>query len=279
MLVYGIELNSLVPLVLATLAATVGRGGHRYPLRRARCGTAGARDPGAGAAAAGGGAGAPRGHPSLGSGDRRHTVGRMAVGRRCWRCSRCCSRRSGCSPSGRSWRKHEPRRRELRDCSKPQVSKALGWLTLGVGDRARAVRAVGCAARRGAGRRPAAHVPARARGVDRLPRVRRHRARLGALAVAAHPGHGVGPGRRRVGRARRDLHRAHARARLAVGSSGVGRLVGVGRAPRHHRGALLPLPRLPRAAPHPGDARSAAPSGARSPRSSPSSTCRSSTSR
>ena len=91
--------------------------------------------------------------------------------------------------------------------------------------------------------------------------------------------HGLGPHRRRVGRARRDLHRAHARARLAVGPAGVGRLVGVGRAPRHHRGPLLPLPRLPRAAPHPGRARTRARSAARSPRSSRSSTCRSCTSR
>ena len=47
-------------------------------------------------------------------------------------------------------------------------------------------------------------------------------------------------------------------ARLAVGPAGVGLLVGVGRAPRHHRAALLPLPRLPRAAPHPAVTRSGA---------------------
>ena len=56
------------------------RRGHRYPLRRARCRSAGTRNPGAGVAAPGGGAGTARGHPSLGSGDRRHTVGRMALG-------------------------------------------------------------------------------------------------------------------------------------------------------------------------------------------------------
>ena len=83
------------------------RRGHRYPLRRARRGSAGARNPGAGAPAPGGGAGPPRRHPSLGSGDRRHTVGRVALGGAARRCSRCCSRRSGCWPSGRSWRKHE----------------------------------------------------------------------------------------------------------------------------------------------------------------------------
>ncbi len=42
-----------------------------------------------------------------------------------------------------------------------------------------------------------------------------------------------------------------ARPRLALGQAGLGDLVGVGRAPGHDRGALLPLPRVPRAAPHP----------------------------
>ena len=63
---------------------------------------------------------------------------------------------------------------------------------------------------------------------------------------------GLGPPRRRVGRARRAVHRADARARLALGQAGLGRLVGVGRPPRHDRRPLLPLPRLPRAAAHPG---------------------------
>ena len=69
---------------------------------------------------------------------------------------------------------------------KPQVSKVLGWLDARVAGRARAVRALGRAARRGPGRRATSHVPARARGVGRVPRVRRHRDLVGALAVAAH---------------------------------------------------------------------------------------------
>ena len=56
----------------------------------------------------------------------------------------------------------------------------------------------------------------------------------------------------RVGRARRGVHRPDARVRVAVGPAGVGRVVGMGRAAGHHRRALLPLPRLPRAAAHPG---------------------------
>ena len=108
-LVYGIELNSLGAAGPGDAGRDRRRGGHRYPLRRARRGTAGARDAGAGAAPACGGAGAARGHPSLGSGDRRRTVGRVAMGRAARRCSPCCSPRSGCWPSGRSWRKHEIR--------------------------------------------------------------------------------------------------------------------------------------------------------------------------
>ena len=65
----------------------------------------------------------------------------------------------------------------------------------------------------------------------------------------------LGPRGRRSAGARRDLHRAHPGARLAVGPARVGRLVGVGRPPRHHRGPLLPLPRLPRAPAAPGGAR------------------------
>ena len=66
---------------------------------------AGARDAGAGAAAPGGGAGDARCHPGLGG--RRSTASRRTGGRGsgCSRCSRCCTRRSGCWPSGRSWRK------------------------------------------------------------------------------------------------------------------------------------------------------------------------------
>ncbi len=74
---------------------------------------------------------------------------------------------------------------------------------------------------------------------------------LGLVPVAAHALTGLGPRRRRVGRARRHVHRAHAGARLPVGPAGVGHLVGVGRPARDDRRPLLPLPRLPRAAPHP----------------------------
>ena len=142
----------------------------------------------------------------------------------------------------------------MRRVLKPQVSRVLGWLTLvslvvlalfGLWG-APPDEVQGDAQRLMYLHVPAAWVAYLAFGVTAT--------RLGALAVAAHARHGVGPRRRRVGRARRDLHRAHARARVAVGSTGVGRLVGVGRAARHDRGALLPLSRVPRAAAHPGRA-------------------------
>ena len=251
-LVYGIELNTLVPLVLATLAATVGVAatGTLYGVLAAGLRVRETLVPVLLL---------PVVAPVLLGATRAWEAAIDGIPSDAWpwvgaarRCSRCCSPRSGCSPSGRSWRKQMSTR-----LLKPQVSNGARLADAGVAGRARAVRPLGRARRRGAGRRAAPHVPARARGVGRVPRVRRHRARVGAVAVAAHARHGVGPRRRRVGRARRDLHRAHARARLAVGSAGVGRLVGVGRAPRHHRGALLPLPRVPRAAAHPGCARGA----------------------
>ena len=162
---------------------------------------------------------------------------------------------------------------------KPQVSTALGWLSL-VSLVVLALFGLWGAppdkVQSDAQRLMYLHVPTAwiaylAFGVTALG--------VGALAVAAHPRDGVGPRGRGVGRDRRALHRAHAGARLAVGPPGVGRLVGVGRAPRHDRRPLLPLPRVPRVAPHPGTRRRRAPSGVRSPRSSRSSTCRSCTSR
>ena len=87
---------------------------------------------------------------------------------------------------------------------KPQVARVLGGLTLAAVVVLAPVRALGRPARRDAGRRPTAHVPPRARGLGRVPRVRRHRHLVRALAVAPHPVRRVGPRRRRVGRARRD---------------------------------------------------------------------------
>ena len=145
---------------------------------------------------------------------------------------------------------------------------------------ARAVRPLGCAHRRRAGRRPAAHVPARAGGVAGVPRVRRHRARLGPVPVPPHPLAGLGPHRRRVGRARRDVHRSHARARLLLGPAGVGHLVGVGRPPRDAPpSSSSSTSATSRCAASRAATRSGPRSAARSRRSSRSSTCRSCTSR
>ena len=49
----------------------------------------------------------------------------------------------------------------------------------------------------------------------------------------------------------------HARRRLGVGPPDVGHVLGVGRAAHEHRDPLLPVPRLPRAAPHGRDRRRA----------------------
>ena len=77
-LVYGIQLDSLVPLVLATLSATVGvaAAGTLYGVLAAGLRV---RETGTGAALAGGGAGAPGGHASLGGVDRRRP--RRCLGR------------------------------------------------------------------------------------------------------------------------------------------------------------------------------------------------------
>ena len=61
----------------------------------------------------------------------------------------------------------------------------------------------------------------------------------------------------RFGRARCRLHRADARPRIAVGTAGVGCVVGVGRPSRHDRGPAVPLSRLSRPSTRPGCARGA----------------------
>ena len=67
-----------------------------------------------------------------------------------------------------------------------------------------------------------------------------------------HPLAGVGPPRRRLGRDRRAVHRAHAGHRLDLGPPHVGRLLDVGRPPHHDGAAVRPLPRLPGPAPAAG---------------------------
>ena len=56
------------------------------------------------------------------------------------------------------------------------------------------------------------------------------------------------PRRRRQRRDRRRVHGAHARHRHVVGSPHMGRVLGVGRPPHHHRTAVRQLHRLPRRA-------------------------------
>ena len=111
---------------------------------------------------------------------------------------------------------------------------------------------VGRAARRGAGRRPAPHVPPRAGGVARLPRVRRHRGRRRRCSCGRAPARRSGT----ASPARRPSSAWCSPALTLVLGSLWGRpvwgiVVGVGRPARHDRRPLLPLPRLPRAAAHP----------------------------
>ena len=232
-LVYGIHLDALVPLTAGDDRRDRRRGGHRYPLRRARRRAAGARDARPGAAAPRGGAGAARGHPSLGSGHRRHTFGCVAVGGtpRGLRPPVHRDRDAGLRPApGGSMTEQAPSTRDDTRLLKPVVSTVLGWASLVAvvvltlfglwGAPADAVQS-------DAQRLMYIHVPAAwivylAFGVTALG---------SALWLWPRtPCPGVGPRRRRVGRDRGDLHRAHPRPRFAVGPAGLGHLVGVGRA-------------------------------------------------
>ena len=83
----------------------------------------------------------------------------------------------------------------------------------------------------------------------------------------------------RVGGGRRRLHRSHARHRLDLGAADLGHVVDLGPAAHDDGAAVRALPRLPRAAPGARRVRRPGPAlGDRGARS-PSSTCRSSTSR
>ena len=264
---FDVRLGSLVPLVLATLAATVGlaAAGTLYGVLAA--GIRGARDAGAGAAAPCGRAGAARCHPRVGGLDRRRHVRRLAVGRvardlrRVVRRNRDAGLRAaaGGIVSAEAMTDEAATTHRTDDRFMAPVARWIVGIAALVSLATLVV--VGLfvappdAVQGDAQRLMYLHVPV---GMARLPRVRRHRARVGALPRAPHALARVGPRRRRVGRAGRDLHRPHPGARLALGPTGVGCLVGVGRAPRHHRGPLLPLPRLPRAAAGPGGGRRAA---------------------
>ena len=78
-------------------------------------------------------------------------------------------------------------------CSDPRLSRVLGWASIVSLVVLALVRSVGRARGRDAEGSAAAAVPARARRVAGLPRVRRHRARVGAVPLAAHPLDGLGP--------------------------------------------------------------------------------------
>ena len=100
-----------------------------------------------------------------------------------------------------------------------------------------------------------------------------------ALPLEAHPVAALGPRRRRIGRDRRAVHRAHARPRVDLGPRNLGRVVDVGGAADDDRPPARAVPRLPRAAPRAGARPRSGRSDRPSPRSSPRPTSRSCTCR
>ena len=170
-------------------------GRHRYGLRRARRGAAGPRNAHTAARPAGRHARDARWRRARSkprSTTRRATRGR---GCSCWPRSRFSSSRPGSSRSGRCWRK-----RESGSSSRPR-----SWL---LGVTVFFALYVTPAAPEPGLRSGTAALPPRAVRVACVPRVRRHRARVDAVAGAADAQPDVGPARRRVRRSRRDLHRA-----------------------------------------------------------------------
>ena len=176
-------------VVLTALAATVGHGGHRYPLRRPRGRSPGAGDAGALAAVAGARAGDAGCDPGLRG--RRSTACPATRGPG-WRCSRVFAAlytAIGMLAFGPLWRKVRDRRPTGTgdQLLAPVVRRVIGWLAVASLVALDALRPVGRAHRRGAGRRAAPHVPPRAGGLARVPRVLRHRARSVLFLVAAAP--------------------------------------------------------------------------------------------
>ena len=154
--------------------------------------------------------------------------------------------RSVCWPSDHSGRRHE-RGADPGSAARPA---ALACPRLGVArlaGRARAVRALGRARGRGPEGSAAAHVPPRPHGVARVPRVRRHRARVRAVPLAADPVAWSGT----ASPARPPSSACCSpRSTLVLGSLWGKPVWGIWWAwdapPRHDRRPLLPVPRLPR---------------------------------
>ena len=265
------------PCSAVTVAGDDRRPGrHRYALRCPRRRRRGARDAAPAAPAPGGGAGPDRRHEGLRSGARHRAARprrRAGPGSACSGCSPLAYSAVGlaglrAAPGGRmtpgspatGTRGHAGHRRRW-----PSVG--LGWLLL--------FGLVLSPADVGAGRGGADHLRPRAVGVAGLPRLRRHRPRLGAATSS--------PSTRslawdRVAGASAEIGvlftGPHARAPASIwGRLTWGVLWTLGRPPHLHRAAVPAVPRLPRGAPAPGPPGRAGQARAPSPGSWPSSTC------